>query len=103
MPTYLYRRDDGTTFELQQRITEDALTHDPDTGQAVTRIPARGAGFVLKGTGFYQTDYKPAPKDAAPASIASSEAASSGTNEGASAGTNAEGGTTTKTDTPSGD
>lgn len=100
MPTYVYRREDGTTFEVQQRITEDALTHDPDTGQAVTRIPVRGAGFVLKGTGFYQTDYKPQPKDASASSTASD---SSGTNEGAPAGTNAEGGTTTKTDTPSGD
>lgn len=100
MPTYVYRREDGSTFEVQQRITEDALTHDPDTGQAVTRVPVRGAGFVLKGTGFYQTDYKPQPKESA---AASPSPATSGTNEGAPAGTNAAGGTTTKTDTPSGD
>lgn len=99
MPTYVYRREDGSTFEIQQRITEDALTHDPDTGQAVTRIPSRGAGFVLKGTGFYQTDYKPQAKDTA----SSSSPASPGTNAGAPAGTDAAGGTTTKTDTPSGD
>ena len=64
MPTYVYRREDGTTFEVQQRITEDALTHDPDTGQAVTRIPVRGAGFVLKGTGWYVTDFRDGGKGA---------------------------------------
>ena len=57
MPTYVYRRDDGTTFEVQQRITEDPLTEDPETGQKVTRIISGNAGLVFKGSGFYQTDY----------------------------------------------
>lgn len=57
MPTYVYRRADGTRFEHQQRITEDALTVCPTTGQAVTRIPSASAGLVFKGSGFYLTDY----------------------------------------------
>ena len=57
MPTYVYRRADGTRFEHQQRITEDALTECPTTGQAVTRVPSASAGLVFKGAGFYQTDY----------------------------------------------
>ena len=57
MPTYVYRRADGTRFEHQQRITEDALATCPTTGQAVTRVPSAGAGLVFKGSGFYQTDY----------------------------------------------
>lgn len=56
MPTYVYRREDGTTFELQQRITADALTVDPETGQRVERVIS-GAGLVFKGSGFYLTDY----------------------------------------------
>lgn len=56
MPTYVYRREDGTTFELVQRITEDALTVDPETGQRVERVIS-GAGLVFKGSGFYLTDY----------------------------------------------
>lgn len=56
MPTYLYRREDGTTFEVVQRITEDALTVDPETGQRVERI-ITGAGLIFKGDGFYLTDY----------------------------------------------
>ncbi|MEM1127194.1 MAG: zinc ribbon domain-containing protein [Bacteroidota bacterium] len=57
MPTYVYRREDGTTFEIQQRITEDALTVDPETGQAVSRVITGSAGLVFKGEGFYLTDY----------------------------------------------
>ena len=57
MPTYTYRREDGTTFEIEQRITEDALQTCPTTGQAVTRIVTGGAGLVFKGSGFYLTDY----------------------------------------------
>ena len=56
MPTYVYRREDGTTFEVVQRITEDALTVDPETGQRVERI-ITGAGLIFKGDGFYITDY----------------------------------------------
>ena len=57
MPTYVYRRADGTRFEHQQRITADALDVCPTTGQAVTRVPSASAGLVFKGSGFYQTDY----------------------------------------------
>ena len=28
MPIYEYRRPDGTTFEVMQKMSEDALTHD---------------------------------------------------------------------------
>jgi len=57
MPTYEYKRADGTTFEIVQRITADPLTICPTTGQVVKRIISGGAGLVFKGTGFYQTDY----------------------------------------------
>ena len=68
MPTYVYRREDGTTFEVSQRITADALLTCPTTHQKVRRIISGGTGFILKGTGFYQTDYAPRPNgDSAPA------------------------------------
>lgn len=57
MPTYEYRREDGTTFEVQQRITEDALETCPETGQKVTRLISGGTGLIFKGSGFYLTDY----------------------------------------------
>ena len=57
MPTYIYRREDGTTFEIDQRITEDALTTCPTTDQPVTRVITGGTGLIFKGSGFYLTDY----------------------------------------------
>ena len=57
MPTYVYRREDGTTFEIQQRITEDALTVCPTTGQDVKRVISANTGLIFKGSGFYLTDY----------------------------------------------
>ena len=57
MPTYVYRREDGTTFEAFQRITDDPLQVDPETGQRVQRVISGGAGLQFKGTGFYLTDY----------------------------------------------
>ena len=65
MPTYVYKREDGTTFEVVQRITADALTVCPTTGQGVKRVIS-GAGLIFKGQGFYITDYarKKTPSDA---------------------------------------
>lgn len=44
MPTYLYAvvKPDGSlgdTFEVFQRISEDALTKHPETGEPVQRVP----------------------------------------------------------------
>lgn len=57
MPTYSYRRADGSTFDIEQRITEPALSVCPTTGQPVVRVITGGAGLVFKGSGFYLTDY----------------------------------------------
>ena len=57
MPTYDYRREDGTTFEVMQRITDEPLEVCPTTGQRVTRLVGGGVGLIFKGSGFYLTDY----------------------------------------------
>jgi len=57
MPTYEYRREDGTTFETQQRITDDPLETCPETGQKVERLISGGSGLIFKGDGFYVNDY----------------------------------------------
>jgi predicted nucleic acid-binding Zn ribbon protein len=56
MPIYEYRRPDGTTFELQQSFSDDALTVDPDTGVPVERV-LHPPAVHFKGKGFYNTDY----------------------------------------------
>lgn len=58
MPTYKYKREDGTTFEIKQSIKDDALEECPETGQKVKRVISGGGGVVYKGDGFYVTDYK---------------------------------------------
>jgi predicted nucleic acid-binding Zn ribbon protein len=57
MPTYVYRRPDGTLFETFQKISDAPLTEDPETGQPVQRVISGGAGLQFKGDGFYLTDY----------------------------------------------
>lgn len=57
MPTYEYRREDGTTFEIWQKITDESLEKCPETGQKVERIISGGAGLIFKGEGFYVNDY----------------------------------------------
>lgn len=56
MPTYEYRREDGTRFELVQSMSDDALTVDPETGQTVQRV-LHAPAVHFKGSGFYNTDY----------------------------------------------
>jgi putative FmdB family regulatory protein len=56
MPIYEYRRPNGTTFEVMQKMTDDALTHDPETGVPVERV-FHPVAVHFKGKGFYNTDY----------------------------------------------
>ena len=57
MPVYTYRREDGSTFDIRQSFSDAALTHDPTTGQKVSRV-VQNAGVIFKGSGFYVTDSK---------------------------------------------
>lgn len=57
MPVYVYRRRDGSTFETQQRMAEDALIACPTTGQTVERVLQPFAPRYT-GTGFYATDHR---------------------------------------------
>ena len=85
MPTYVYRRTDGTTFETFQKISDAPLTEDPETGQPVQRVISGGAGLQFKGDGFYLTDYvrkgngKGASDSTAGESVGESSGGSSGT------------------------
>lgn len=56
MPIYEYRRPDGTTFEVIQKFSDDALTKDPDTGVPVKRV-LHAPAIHFKGKGFHNTDY----------------------------------------------
>lgn len=57
MPTYEYHCDKcGLNFEEVQKITADPLTSCPDCGGSVHKLIA-GGNFILKGNGWYKTDY----------------------------------------------
>ena len=71
MPTYTYKREDGSVFEYEQKITAAPLETCPTTGQKVKRIISGGAGLVFKGSGFYLTDY--ANKNGGSSSTSSSD------------------------------
>jgi putative FmdB family regulatory protein len=57
VPTYDYQCDAcGRTFEVRQRISEAPLTRCEVCGGAIRRLIAP-APFILKGGGWYVTDY----------------------------------------------
>lgn len=59
MPTYEYEcKKCDRVFDVFQSITAAPLRKCPQCGGKVRRLIGRGAGFIFKGSGFYQTDYR---------------------------------------------
>ena len=60
MPTYEYVCDACEhRFELFQSITAKSVRKCPECGlKKVRRLIGAGSGFIFKGSGFYQTDYR---------------------------------------------
>jgi putative FmdB family regulatory protein len=71
MPTYHYRCSEcGFEMEKMQSMNDAPLTSCSNCGtDQLKRVISAGSGFVLKGKGFYNTDYKNSCKteNAAPA------------------------------------
>jgi predicted nucleic acid-binding Zn ribbon protein len=66
MPTYIYRDiENGEMFEYKQSMNdkpleywpEDVPGYDPESPRKVQRKVGGGTGFILKGSGWYKTDY----------------------------------------------
>ena len=85
MPFYEYRRPDGTTFEVMQKMSDPPLTHDPETGEPIERVFSPIA-IHFKGKGFYNTDYGTRKRNREKAG-ASSESSSSTSSDGGSSST----------------
>ena len=76
MPTYEYQCTScGREFEVRQRISEPALTRCEQCGGVVKRLLS-SAPFILKGGGWYVTDYPSESRKKALESEKSSSAAS---------------------------
>ncbi|WP_374682069.1 FmdB family zinc ribbon protein [Accumulibacter sp.] len=59
MPIYAYRCETcGFTKDHLQKLSDAALSICPECGQATYRKQVTAAGFQLKGSGWYVTDFK---------------------------------------------
>ncbi|MCX7897189.1 MAG: zinc ribbon domain-containing protein [Rhodocyclaceae bacterium] len=63
MPIYAYRCEScGFTQDVMQKMSDAPLTTCPECKSDTFVKQLTAAGFQLKGTGWYQTDFKnPAP------------------------------------------
>lgn len=94
MPIYAYRCEAcGFAKDALQKISDAPLTDCPACGEAKFKKQLTAAGFQLKGTGWYVTDFrngsnagKPSTQDATKSegSSAGADAAASGNNTGSS-------------------
>lgn len=59
MPIYAYRCEAcGFAKDVLQKISDAPLTDCPECGKAEFRKQLTAAGFQLKGTGWYVTDFR---------------------------------------------
>ncbi|HEX8742366.1 MAG TPA: FmdB family zinc ribbon protein [Thermoleophilaceae bacterium] len=56
MPLYDYRCENGHTFEVMQRMSDDPITECEQCGAPVRRV-LHAPAVHFKGSGFYTTDY----------------------------------------------
>ena len=59
MPIYEYQCEKcGHHFDIIQKISDEKLTVCPKCNQKKLKKLVTAAGFKLKGTGWYETDFK---------------------------------------------
>ena len=59
MPIYAYRCDEcGFAKDVLQKISDPVLTVCPSCGKSSFKKQVTAAGFQLKGTGWYVTDFR---------------------------------------------
>ena len=83
MPIYAYRCDEcGFTKDVLQKISDPVLTVCPSCSKEAFKKQVTAAGFQLKGTGWYVTDFRggtpPATGTAAGAAAPAAPASDSG-------------------------
>lgn len=63
MPIYAYRcQSCGFAKDALQKVSDPALTECPECHQSTFRKQLTAAGFQLKGTGWYVTDFRDGQK-----------------------------------------
>ena len=67
MPIYAYRCEAcGFAKDVLQKLSDPQLTDCPSCSKSVFKKQVTAAGFQLKGTGWYATDFKGGAKPPAP-------------------------------------
>lgn len=78
MPIYAYRCDEcGFAKDVLQKISDPVLTVCPSCGKSSFKKQVTAAGFQLKGTGWYVTDFRGGSAPATGTAPATPTAASS--------------------------
>ena len=100
MPIYEYRCEScGEELEKIQKVTDPALTDCPRCGKAALTKLISASGFRLKGSGWYETDFKTGNRrNVLNEGASSGSGASSGAKESASGEGKSSGGTGGKPD-----
>ena len=81
MPTYEYAcKKCGEHLEVVQSFKDDPLTECPNCGGELRKVFSP-VGITFKGSGFYKTDSRPAPKSESPASSSSDSKSSSSSSD----------------------
>jgi putative FmdB family regulatory protein len=83
MPLYEYRCEDGHTFEVMQRMSDDPVQVCEVCGKPVQRV-FHPVAVHFKGSGFYNTDYGKQRRGGASSSDDSSSSSSGAGDSGKS-------------------
>jgi len=87
MPIYEYRcADCGFQNEYLQKVSEPPMTLCPSCGKETFRKLLTAAGFQLKGSGWYATDFKNSGKGASKSTPAEGAKAEGEKSEGGAGG-----------------
>ena len=64
MATYIYETipsqpgEEPKRFEIEQKMSEDALTHHPETGEPIKRVITGGSGMISHGASILSMNSK---------------------------------------------
>lgn len=96
MPIYAYKCEScGHAKDVLQKISAEPLTDCPACGAATFKKQLTAAGFQLKGSGWYATDFRNGGSSAATGAVApSATAAASSAASAPAAATDSSGGST---------
>jgi len=90
MPIYAYRCSEcGFAKDVLQKLSDPVLTECPECGKSTFKKQLTAAGFQLKGSGWYVTDFRGGDKPKTSAAPVESKTSETKSGDSASAGSSA--------------